>query len=207
MTEPRRYGAGERVDDLCRACKPGREHSVVAADVDGRPVRVVCDFCGSQHNFRGGGGNTRTTEGGGRESGRSVATGMPFVSAREPSGVTMTVNGSEIDLERLLRRVIREESGLTAVTPADKWIGGDVVLRPGREGLQEKVIPIETFFHKIVMVRDKIRVLEQKVNAHPGLSDAEKVEFQQYITRVYGSLTTFNILFAERKDWLEGPKS
>jgi len=68
------------------------------------------------------------------------------------------------DLEIMLRKIIREESGLTAVTPADKWIGGELVLRPGREGLQEKTVPIETFFNKIVMLRNRLRVLEQQIN-------------------------------------------
>lgn len=115
----------------------------------------------------------------------------------------MSVNASEVDLELLLRRVIREESGLTAVTPADKWIGGDVVLRPGRDGLQEKVIPIETFFHKIVMVRNRLRVLEQQVNSS-DLTDQAKAKVQGYITACYGSLTSFNVLFADDDDRFKG---
>ncbi len=85
-----------------------------------------------------------------------------------------------------------------------KWAGGELVLRPGDGELQEKTIPIETFFHKIVMIRDRLRVLEQKVNSNKQLSDGDKVELQQYVTRIYGSLTTFNVLFQHRDDFFSG---
>jgi hypothetical protein len=87
---------------------------------------------------------------------------------------------------------------------AQKWDGGEMILKPGQGDLQEKVIPIETFFHKIVMVRDRLRVLEQKINSNKAIADAEKVELQQYITRIYGSLTSFNILFKFRDDQFIG---
>ena len=103
------------------------------------------------------------------------------------------------DLELLLRRIIREETGLTAVAPADKWRGGELVLRPGREGLQEKSWPIDSFFHKIVMVRNRLRTLEQQVNGS-DLPDDVKVRLQGYITGCYGSLTSFNVLFADEDD-------
>ena len=87
-----------------------------------------------------------------------------------------------------------------------KWEGGTLVMRPGKAGLQEKEVPIETFFRKIVMVRDRLRVLEQQINASEKLSDADKLGLQQYITRCYGSLTTFNVLFDSREEWFVGEK-
>ncbi|RMH73028.1 MAG: hypothetical protein D6675_03225 [Gemmatimonadetes bacterium] len=112
--------------------------------------------------------------------------------------------GSSIDIKAAFRDIIAEELGITPVELGDRWIGGTLYLQPGREGLKEKEIPIETFFHKIVMVRDRLRVLEQQINSHPKLDDEDKVNLQQYITRCYGSLTTFNVLFKERSDWFVG---
>ena len=107
------------------------------------------------------------------------------------------------DLETLIRTVIREESGLTPVAPAEKWRGGDLVLRPGTAGLQEKSWPIETFFHKIVMLRNRLRTLEQQVNAS-DLPPDQKVKLQTYVTGCYGSLTSFNMLFADEDDKFVG---
>jgi len=108
-----------------------------------------------------------------------------------------------LDLELLLRRVIREETGISAVTPAERWRGGTLVLRPGTPGLQEKSWPIETFFHKVVMLRNRLRTLEQQVNASE-LPDDVKVRLQSYISGCYGSLTSFNILFADEDDQFKG---
>jgi hypothetical protein len=115
----------------------------------------------------------------------------------------MAMPDAPADLERLLRRVIREETGLTPVAPAEKWRGGSLVLRPGTPGLQEKSWPIETFFHKVVMLRNRLRTLEQQVNAS-DLPDDVKVRLQSYVTGCYGSLTSFNVLFADDEDTFKG---
>ena len=109
-------------------------------------------------------------------------------------------------LKEALREVLREEFGPRELKMMDRWKGGTLIMRPSREGQKEKEVPLDDFFHKIVMVRDRLRVLEQKLNSHPGLSAADKVELHQYITRIYGSLTTFNVLFADREDWFVGQK-
>jgi len=107
------------------------------------------------------------------------------------------------DLELMLRRVFREELGITTVVPADKWRDGELVLRPGREGLQEKTWPIESFFSKIISIRNRLRVLEQNVNGADVPSEL-KLKLQGYITACYGSLTSFNVLFAEPEDRIKG---
>lgn len=110
------------------------------------------------------------------------------------------------ELKGLLREVLDETLGVSEVSIGKKWEGGEMVLKPGNKELQDKTIPIEAFFHKIVMLRDRLRVLEQKINAHAVLKDEEKVDLQQYITRIYGSLTTFNVMFAEKGDQFVGEK-
>jgi hypothetical protein len=191
---PRRHGAGGTVDDRCRVCGDVRRHTILAADPAGAPLRVLCDSCGSQHNYRGG----EPAEPPRRVEGRSF-------SFREPYRSEPTVSEEKHDpgLEALLRRVIREEAGLTPAAPAAKWRGGSLVLRPGREGVQDKVWPIEAFFHKIVMVRNRLRVLEQQVNSS-DLPEDEKLKLQGYVTACYGSLTSFNVLFAEEDDRFRG---
>jgi hypothetical protein len=111
------------------------------------------------------------------------------------------------ELKEMLRAVIDEELALSDIRIAPRWQAGTVILKPGDSTLKSKEIPIDVFFHKIVMVRDRLRVMEQKLNAHKGLSDAEKVEMQQYVTKIYGSLTSFNILFRDREDHFVGDRS
>lgn len=108
---------------------------------------------------------------------------------------------------QVLREVLLDELGVRSVEMGDRWNEGELVLIPGKEGTQEKRIPLDVFFKKIVMVRDKLRVLEQKINGHKGLSHEEKVQLQQYITGCYGSLTTFNVLFKNKADQFAGQKS
>jgi hypothetical protein len=203
----RTYRAGDNVEDLCRACKIDRVHTVIAADIAGRPIRVQCDFCGSQHNFRGGGGEPAASASPSRaarlEARDEPRLAMPDISERERAAPPVAAAVSEADLEAVLRRVIRLESGVTVAEPAEKWRDGHLVLRPGRPGVQEKAWPIETFFHKVVMIRNRLRTLEQQINAM-DLPDDAKVRLQAYITACYGSLTSFNILFADDEDQFKG---
>jgi hypothetical protein len=127
---------------------------------------------------------------------------FPIVSERERIAPPISENSS-MDIEMILRRVIREEAGITAVAPAEKWRGGSLVLRPGTPGLQEKSWPIETFFHKVVMLRNRLRTLEQQVNA-VELPEDVKIKLQGYISGCYGSLTSFNVLFADEDDQFKG---
>lgn len=210
MADRRALRAGESVEDDCRACKTDRMHTIIAVDMAGIPLRVVCGYCDSEHNYRGG----PRIDGPGRAGAPVAATPraraqtpgrepLPLVTDRERTGPAMALPDATDDLELLLRRIVREEAGVTPVVPADKWRGGTLVLRPGTPGLQEKVIPIDALFHKIVMIRNRLRTLEQQVNAS-DLPDDAKVKLQSYITGCYGSLTTFNVLFAEEDDQFSG---
>jgi hypothetical protein len=243
MTAPRQYRAGQSVEDYCRQCHEDRIHTVIVVDAYAQPLRVTCDFCRSEHNFRGGPRNapraaegsehtratesserTRAAEGSertrateGSERARATESSeraevikraapalhrtVPYVSSPETRPMANTSPDS--DFEATLRRVIREETGLTPVAPAEKWRGGQLVLRPGRPGVQEKAMPIDAFFNKIVMLRNRLRTLEQQVNAS-DLPDDQKLKLQGYITGCYGSLTSFNVLFANDEDRFVG---
>ncbi len=112
------------------------------------------------------------------------------------------------EAEKSLIKILRHWSDATEITDlGDKWDGGTLELKPKDPSLKSKEIPIDSFFHKIVMVRDRLRVMEQRINASKNLSDEEKVNLQQYITRIYGSLTTFNVMFRRKEDYFVGEKS
>jgi hypothetical protein len=196
-------------------------------DAVAQPLRVRCDYCGSEHNYRGGpqtaqnpgpqkaqtpGPQKAQTPGpqkaqtpGPQNPGPQKAQNQPLslVSDRERKAPPMSHSAGTDDLELLMRRIIREETGLTPVAPAEKWRGGELVLRPGKPGVQEKSWPIESFFHKVVMLRNRLRTLEQQVNAS-DLPDDQKLKIQSYITGCYGSLTSFNVLFADEDDRFVG---
>ena len=110
------------------------------------------------------------------------------------------------EFRRVLREVLSEELGLGDAEIGQRWQGGELILRPGKPGTAEKKVPLDAFFHKIVMLRDRLRVLEQKLNGHELLTDADKVQMQSYITACYGTLTTFNLLFAKCEDGFTGAK-
>ena len=129
--------------------------------------------------------------------------GLRTLEAKE--GTSSAGGLSLADIEEAVEHVLdRRLNEFQLVPMSNKWNNGTLILKPGEEGLQQKELPIETFFHKIVMVRDRLRLVEQKINAHKGLSDEEKVELQQYVTAIYGSLTTFNVLFKETHHQFRG---
>lgn len=148
--------------------------------------------------------NTATAEIEFREGTRTVA---PEPSGLQPAEAQASIQNLEMPLRQLVQDTVNatiEKLGLekpesAAVEMAGRWQKGKMVMHPADPALQSKEVPLETFFHKIVMVRNQLRVLEQKINAHEKLSDEEKVEMEQYITRCYGSLTTFNVLFREKE--------
>ena len=124
-----------------------------------------------------------------------------------PENVSAEVETAS-ETERSLLKILRMWGGLSeTVQLGDKWKNGTLLLQPADKSLKPKEIPIDDFFHKIVMLRDRLRVLEQNINSSKSLSDEEKVNIQQYITRCYGSLTTFNVLFRNKEQWFIGEKS
>ena len=108
------------------------------------------------------------------------------------------------EIRTAVRQALQDLLGIGPSELTGRWAGGTLVLKPGKETTQAKEVPLDAFFHKIVMVRDQLRVLEQKINAHPKLTEEEKVSLQHYVTRCYGSLTTFNILFQDPEDRFGG---
>src|ERR1044072_3497825 len=123
-----------------------------------------------------------------------------------PENVTEEIE-THSDVEKSLLKIMRLWGGFSEIVPlGDRWQGGMMLLQPADKSQKPKEVPIDVFFHKIVMLRDRLRVLEQQINAHKQLSDEEKVNLQQYITRIYGSLTTFNVLFRNKEQWFVGEK-
>lgn len=159
----------------------------------------MCDTCKSEHHYRGVGAEV------------SLSATVPEAAQKERTASSMSDSshnessypGPVTDLETLLRRILREETGWASTDIAEKWRGGEVVLRPGKAGLQEKSLPIDVLFRKIVSIRNKLRVLEQQVNA-ADVPDDLKLRLQSYITGCYGSLTSFNVLFAKEEDRFRG---
>jgi hypothetical protein len=132
----------------------------------------------------------------------SAPSAPPRAGAQLPEELT---DMTREEFAEAIREALRDESAPVKLAP--RWEGGTVVLKPGDSSTQPKEIPLDSLLHKIVLIRDRLRVLEQRINAHEKLSDAEKIDMQQYVTRCYGSLTTFNILFREERDRFVGEKT
>ena len=123
-----------------------------------------------------------------------------------PENVTVEVETIS-DVEKSLLKILRMWGEVSELVPlGDRWKGGMMLLQPADKMQKPKEIPVDIFFHKIVMLRDRLRVMEQQINAHKLLSDEDKVNLQQYITRIYGTLTTFNVLFKNKEQWFIGEK-
>ena len=185
-----KWQVGKKIEDVCRPCKSIRAHTITLVDENASPERVMCDTCGSQHNYRGV--DADRVE-------RNLV--MPVMPDRPDRPAVEATDSGE--LETLLRRILREEAGWTPTALAEKWRGGELVLRPGKAGLQDKTLPIDALFRKIVGIRNKLRVLEQQINA-ADVPDDLKLRLQSYITGCYGSLTSFNVLFAKEEDRFQG---
>jgi hypothetical protein len=176
------YEIGMEIEAWCGQCKIYRRSAINSVNADGSIDRVTCLYCNTARNYRPSATEKISTE-------------------------SESITVEEDHLTALVRAIVREELELGSAKIADKWIGGKLILRPGKPGLQEKEVPIDAFFHKIIMLRDRLRVLEQQINANDKLSEPEKIQLQQYITRCYGSLTTFNVFFKDQKDQFVGQKS
>jgi hypothetical protein len=200
MSILKRRRPGDDTDAYCTRCKMDLTHTILAMADEATPDRVRCNTCGSEHRYipERASAAPRIARTVARDDARPAApprTAREEIDAMEPE-----------ELVAALRELVAASGSVPETRIGAKWEGGTLVLRPGKPGLQEKEIPIEAFFKKIVMVRDRLRVLEQRVNASDRLTDADKLDLQQYITRCYGSLTTFNALFDAREDWFVGEK-
>lgn len=137
---------------------------------------------------------------------REIDKNDPKLEEIIPENVTEELETGS-DMEKSLLKILRLWSDVSEVVPlGDRWKGGTMILQPADSSLKPKEVPIDMFFHKIVMLRDRLRVMEQQINAHKILSDEDKINLQQYITRIYGSLTTFNVLFKNKEQWFVGEK-
>lgn len=195
------YEIGMEIDAWCGQCKVDRRCAIAALNEDGSIERVTCTYCQTSRNYRPPQGAAARSA-----TGSSGPISRASVVSTE-GGVRTFTAVPEDELAALIRSVVREEMESATAPIGDKWIGGTLVLRPGKPGLQEKEVSIESFFHKIVMLRDRLRVLEQQINSHEKLTEAEKIQMQQYITRCYGTLTTFNVLFKDKEDQFVGSSS
>jgi hypothetical protein len=133
----------------------------------------------------------------------------PEASALVPAEATAALSGGSLPLADLIRQTVEAAVDRLGIEKPDsavhelgkRWRGGKLLLQPGETTTQSKEVEIEQFFHKLVMMRNQLRVLEQKINSSETLTSAEKFDWQQYITRCYGSMTTFNLLFKDKESW------
>lgn len=177
MVDTQLFGVGSRV-----------KHPAFGPGVVIRLRAVAYEICFMQHGIKEVGKNYANLE----------------VIEHIPSAETISFS----EAEKSLIRILKTWSGVSEVVQlGDRWKNGTMILKSNDSDMKSKEIPIDTFFHKIVMVRDRLRVMEQRINSSKGLSDEEKVNLQQYITRIYGSLTTFNVLFKYKDDHFTGEKS
>jgi len=204
---PNRQEASGRWVGPCRLM-PGRgDLPPTAASCDrflprGKPIPTVAPETPSRRRARTIVGPTLR-----RAGGTTVANIRPAAPPRPDVELGDLFDMTRNELTEILRDVLADAMGDGDAPPlAGKWEGGSVVLKPANAELQPRELPIDSIFRKVVMIRDRLRVLEAKVNAHPKLTDGEKVELQSYVTRCYGSLTTFNVLFRDKEDHFVGEK-